>query len=104
MYKKIKGLGLTSTMDRFDLEGAGAREVPRVRGPHMARRQDEPLPLWHAPKMRRSANAAKLMRATVDEAIPASPVATHPVRGDPSLACAVAKATPTEWRCDRGAR
>ena len=103
-------------MDRFDLEGAGAcDEVPRVRRPRMARGQDEPLPLWHDAKMRRPANAAKLMRATVDEAI-SSPVATDPARGDASFACAVAKATPTkwptkwptewptEWRCDWGAR
>ena len=56
-------------MDRFDLEGAGARvEVPWIDGPRMARGRGETLPLWQAgayPKVRRPANAAKLMRATV---------------------------------------
>jgi hypothetical protein len=86
-------------MDRFDLEGAGARvEVPWIDGPRMARGRGETLPLWQAgayPKVRRPANAAKLMRATVGGAIPASPIAAEPVRGDPSFARAVAEAMPT---------
>jgi hypothetical protein len=97
MYKKTgEGLDLTSAMDRFDLEGAGARvEVPWVHGPRMARGRGEPLPPWQAsayPTVRGPANAAKLMRATVDRATPASPIAAEPVRGDPSFARAVAKA------------
>jgi hypothetical protein len=64
----------------------------------MARGQGEPLPLWRpaaCPKVRRPANEAKLMRATVSGAIPATPVAADRMRGDPSFARAVAKAMPT---------
>jgi hypothetical protein len=92
-------------MDHFD-QGAGARvEVPRVHGPRMARGRGEPLPLRRAaayPKVRRRANAAKLMRATMGGAIPASPIAANPMRGDPSFARAVAKPMPTgPGACER---
>ena len=80
---------MTSAMDHFDQGAAGARvEVPWTHGPRMARGRGEPLPLRQAaayPKVRRRANAAELMRATMGGEIPASPIAADPMRGDPSF-------------------
>jgi hypothetical protein len=98
---KKEGMGLMSAMDRFELEGAGARgEMPLVRGLRLVRALREPLPLWQAgaqPRVRRPADEAQLAKfrgGRVGAAIP-SPVA-DPVRGDQASARAVAKVMPSD--------